>query len=158
MSYAVVGRRNTVLMTNLKFGNLYDAKEVKNIKVFEDYESAWEVAEKRGCYAKSWVSLLEDFGKEKIEFKKKVEATKKKLFADAQWREVPSPTWVLKEEPQNFDLLWFDWFEPKRMLLSKCGQVLAVEGYTPDVPCIHTYDYEEVDYLREIYDIEEKTK
>ena len=158
MSYVVVGRRNTFLMSNLKFGHSYDAKEVKNIKVFEDYSSAWDVAEKRGCAAKSWVSFLEDIGRERIEFQKDVQSMKKKLFSDAQWREVPTLTWVLKEEPQFCELRWFDWFEPKRMLFSKCGRILAVEGYTPDVPCIHTYDYEEVDYLGEIYDMEEQTK
>lgn len=158
MTYVVTGKNSSFLIKNLKFGKAYNAEDFKKIKLFDCWETAWECAEKHGCIAESWNSFLDGIARERAETRNHAKRLKKNLFENADWRESPDVTWVLKEEPQHYDLRWFTWFKPKRMLVSKGGVVLAVEGYTPEVPCVYTYDHEELDLLEEVYTIKEQSK
>lgn len=156
MSWIMAGRSNTFLMTNGKFGSIWEPDEVKKIKIFNTHGEAWEVAKGKGSELvlwSRWVNEIAESIHEKIEKSKELE---KESYDTGIWQEYPKGlVWKQKDNAYDLDLLTFEIFRPKRRLVSHLGLVLKIEGETDEVPCFHSYEEWDIELVQRAYEMVE---
>ena len=143
MSYVIAGRSQTFLMTNGKFGNLWEPQDLKKIKVISKHKDGWELAEQKGGELLSWHRWLDEITQHWHERNERRKQHKKEQEKTAVWQVYPDGlVWKLVEGGEHMDCKLFVVFKPKRRLVSRNGWVLKIEGETNEIPCFYCYDHE----------------
>ena len=156
MSWIMAGRSNTFLMTNGKFGSIWEPTDVKKIKVFDKHAEAWETARDRGCELRLWDHWLKSLAKEVAQDKEKQDEYEKERERTAVWQEYPKGlAWKEKENAGDWDVRSFAIFKPERRLITSAGYVMKIQGSMNEVPCFYTYDDYELEYLEDVYEVAE---
>lgn len=154
MSIVIVGRDSSFLMTNGKFGYAWSGSDFKRIKLFENYRTSYEIARDKGAKCLDWMDFYDELAFKRVKWLRKRKKAEKNRLKNARWIEINDDRkWKIKEDIDSLDLLTFEWFKPKRMLMSEYGYPIKIEGETPCLIGFHTYDDDEVDYLSEVYEV-----
>lgn len=156
MSWIMAGTLRTFLMTNGKFGSIWEPADLKKIKVFDKHSEAWETARDRGCDLLPWGQWLISQAKEVAQDKEKQKQYEKERERTAVWQEYPKGlVWKEKENAGDWDVRTFAIFKPERRLITSAGFVMKIQGSMNEVPCFYTYDDDEIEYLEYVYDVAE---
>ena len=93
-------RAELSLMTNGKFGSIWEPTDLKKIKVFDSHAEAHETARDRGCDLRLWSHWLKSIAKEWAKDKEKQDQYEKERERTAVWQEYPRGlVWKEKEMP-----------------------------------------------------------
>lgn len=141
MSYVIAGRSQTFLMSNGEFGNLWEPKDLKKIKVISKHCDGYELAKQKGGELLRWHCWLDEVAKYRHERNERQKHHKKEQEQSAVWQDYPADlVWKLVEGSEHMDCKLFEMFKPKRRLVSRNGWVLKIEGETNEIPCFYCYD------------------
>lgn len=156
MSWIMTGTCRTFLMTNGKFGSIWEPTDLKKIKVFDSHAEAYETARDRGCDLRLWSHWLKSIAKEWAKDQEKQDQYEKELRRTAVWQEYPKGlVWKEKGDARDWDVRTFPIFKPERRLITRAGFVMKIQGSMNEVPCFYTYDDDELEYLEYVYEVAE---